>query len=155
MTELTTDLKSNLSKSLKTLTGDISRVEKELDLELDNLGDLLDKRHPDVAKQLQALNGSIQKLHRSLAEVRSHLGDATTESAELHDTVEHAKDQLEAESTSGSGDVEFVEDKMSESEAESERHSSEVTLGSVLRSLLMAEEPAQRHKDDFSGTSRE
>lgn len=152
MTELTTELKTKLNKSIKTLTGDISRVEKELDLELDNLGDLLDQRHPDVANQLKSLNESIARLHRSLGEVRGYLGDAATETAELHDSVEHAKDQLEQEAASRSADD---DEGLSASEAESERHSSEVTLGSILRSLLMAEEPAQRHNDDFSGTSRE
>lgn len=142
ITSLARDLEGQLVQSLITLESDICRVEQELDLELENLGDLLDRHHPDVNRQLTALNGSIRQLHTNLNSVRQHLSTAQRESTQIYDLSQVARARFTPHGTAHP--PQDPHPHLSSETAESLRHSSPVTLGSIVRALLMAEEPAQR-----------
>lgn len=127
--------------SLNTLQNRLATVERELDLECLNLRDIVNSRDPAISRQLDALSGSIKDLHKSLAEVQSHLQKAADGGRELW-----AATQAEPESTpqmSGTKEPK-AEPPLSAREESRLRHDEAITLSGIFRALFMADEPAQR-----------
>ncbi|MEM9081611.1 MAG: hypothetical protein AAGC74_13065 [Verrucomicrobiota bacterium] len=138
------ELNEDVSASLQTLQTRLARVERELDLECQNLRSLVDSRDPDLNRQLDALSHSITDLHESLAEVRGHLGNAQNESHQLEDATNVV--ELKRPSTKASTNTLGLTPR----EIERRRHEEDFSLSSIVRALFMADEPAQR----FNTTTR-
>lgn len=139
--ELAEDLNSHLSESLKTLDQRLSRVEEELDLESANLRELVGSRSPEISSQFEALSKTIKDLHLSLAEVRGHLHTASDEAEQLKSAASPALVSSKTSETNNDDEPEI-----SAQEAATVRHDEKITLGGILRALLMADEPGQREK---------
>ena len=131
-------LHTSLSHSLQKLDGSLTRVQRDLDLGCKNLHDLVNSRNPAIRKQLGFLQEGLSELHENLTEVRSSLAESRGETAGLKEILSEP-DREPASHSSTEEDEEFDQQL-----AAKMRHDEPVTLGGILRALLMADAPEQR-----------
>lgn len=138
---LAKELSEEVRASMETLGTRLSKVERELDLECNNLRDLVNSKDPELNSQLDALSRSISDLHESLAEVRSHLETAADDGRQIAEATRTAA-AAEAPAKETTSKVELTPQEQGRM-----RHDEEVTLSGIFRALFMADEPAQRAQD--------
>lgn len=157
--ELTRKLRRHLESSLDTLTTQTERVEHELDVETANFDALISDQNEALRSQLRALSSSVRSLHKSLGEARSDLSEAQGAAAKLdalflaeeNQTFDADEDAAESKPENHSKHGHLNDDgtydvEMSARKASRLRHDEPITLKSVARSLLMADEPGQRER---------
>ncbi len=125
------ELKIQIEKGLLTIQGDTSRIAK-------NLNDLTGNSNLELNDQIRLLSQVSQNFDKSLAEVQNGLDEAIIEGARLATQFpERALPEKEGANPDS-------KEQLSPAEAAQIRHDEPITLKGILRSLLMANEPAQR-----------
>lgn len=115
---------------------EILEVVGDLDLEKANLEELVSAAEIETQKHLAELRGSIKGLQSRLKDLKETLLTAREQAGQLQSDDEEAPAHSSVDPN--------VE--MDASQAARERHDKPVSLGEILRSLLMANEPAQRER---------
>lgn len=132
---IATALAQHLKTSLTSLDQRTRKIEKELDIETANLEDLSHSSDPEIERQLKSLGGSIRSLHENMSQMRAELQEAYNQANIL-------KEMFIGEN-SGDSSPKENEVRMTPRQAAHERHDAPITLSSIIRSLLMANEPQQ------------
>ena len=130
------ELTSHLRSALNLIDAQAERIGKDLDIESQNLKELVENRDTPTQEQITLLSQSITELHESLSQIRRHLVDSYSAAKKL---VPQTPPPTEL-NDSNSDDAEPLDPR----DASTIRHDEPTTLSGVLRSLLMADEPAQR-----------
>jgi len=130
------ELTSHLRSALTLIDAQVERIGKDLDLESQNLQKLVENRDAETQEQITLLSRSIAELHGNLSKIRRHLVDSYS-----------AAKKLDLSSSEEAGDgSEDPDEPLGANEAAEIRHDEPTTISGVLRSLLMANEPAQRKR---------
>ena len=156
------EVTSNIRAALTILDAQASRIGNDLDAEAHNLQDLVENRDVETQEQITQLSQSLAQLHNSLTKIRHHLVESYT-CARRHSSSDEEVPPLEnpEKRKSDSGSTGHRDDQIEQSdsdrevdlhpaEASSLRHDEPTTLTGIVRSLLMANEPAQRKNSEKS-----
>jgi len=131
-------LNSRLEDAIKMVDEGIREVVNDLDFEKENLEELVPAGDQESQKHLSQLRGLVKGLQSRLTDLREQLISARSMVGQLQDPNEEVE---------GSDQNDLDENvSMEAREAAEIRHDEPVTLGNILRSLLMANEPAQRER---------
>lgn len=131
-------LNRRLEDAIEMVDKGIQEVIDALNFEKDNLEELIPAGDQESHKHLSQLRGLVKGLQSRLADLREQLISAHTAGGELQDPTE----EIEASDQSDLDEDVSIKAR----EAEEIRHDDSVTFGDILRSLLMANEPAQRER---------
>lgn len=131
-------LKESLEKSVAMVDNELLNVAKDLGFEEDNLDDLVSEGDTATREHLVQLKSLIEGLRSRLSDLREELVKARTMAGALGSLEELGE-------VSGSLDQDADVD-IEPREASKMRHDEPISLGVILRSLLMANEPAQRER---------
>lgn len=150
------EVTSNIRAALAILDAQASRIGNDLDAEAHNLQELVENRDVESQQQITRLSQSLAELHGSLNKIRQHLVESYT-CARRHSTSDDESPLLEEPEKGqlGSMSADRGSDHRDRSDADKEvdlhpaeasaiRHDEPTTLSGIVRSLLMANEPAQR-----------
>lgn len=135
-----TELDRCLNSALKTLDAHTKGLTQDLGSESSNLHDLISNQDDATQAHLAQLDTLIGDLKKDLSALRSDLTRAQSLVTELEVDLEETGDDA------SSGTNSAAEPSISAEDAAKIRHDEPVTLGTVIRSLLMANEPAQRER---------
>lgn len=140
MEDIKAKVSSHLETAIDTIDGDLLDVVDRMVLEEKNLEELVRPEAEDTRSHLRQLKGLVDGLREEIVGLRGDLAAAQglIAGADVAPGTEEESDAEKAP-TSGEGDL-------SPQEAAAQRHDEPVTLGGILRSLIMANEPAQRKK---------
>jgi len=132
------ELEGCLNRAMALVEDGAKSVVSDLGFEKDNLEDLVPSGDEATRSHLGQLDGLVNGLRKNLSSLKGEITAAQTLVAKLKAT----------DPTAGSGADDGAEREvdLSPSEASEMRHDGSVTLGSILRSLFMANEPAQRER---------
>ncbi|MGJ8696922.1 MAG: hypothetical protein ACSHYF_11420 [Verrucomicrobiaceae bacterium] len=137
-------LQNHLNQALDLLDQHTRMLTEDLDLENENLRALVDGRDETTQKHLAQFGEITSSLKVTLGELRDEItGAQGAASMVLQDDP--------AIASGNPADAEKSEDEeldISAKEASHIRHDEPVTFASIIRSLLMADEPGQREKRD-------
>ena len=144
MEEITAKVSDHLSDAIETIDNGILDVLANLVLEEQNLAELVRPDSTNTQEHLHRLKEMVDGLRERVIDLRGQL--ATTQGL-VGEEPGPIPEQFVSEGENGTDGKADLTAK----EAATQRHDEPVTLGGILRSLLMANEPAQRqNKDDFS-----
>jgi chromosome segregation ATPase len=129
-----------LRSALTTLEAHTKGLTQDLGSESNNLHDLVSNQDETTQGHLNQLDTLIGDLKKNLTALRSDLTLAHAIASELEAEEDPATEQASPKSGHS------AEPDMSGEEASKIRHDEPITLGTVIRSLLMANEPGQREK---------
>lgn len=132
------ELTSHLRSALTLIDAQTERIGKDLDIESQNLRELVENRDDATQEQIRLLSQSITELHDSLSQIRHHLLDSYSAAKKL---VPKTSSPTESED-----ELTNDTEPLDPSDASAIRHDEPTTLSGVFRSLLMANEPAQRKR---------
>lgn len=129
-----------LTNALATLEAHTKGLTHDLDLETVNLHSLVSNQDQETQSHLSQLGTLIRDLKNDLHTLRTDLIRAKSLAADLKVVADEPalEESAPAEPVEGTS--------LSAEEASRIRHDEPVTLGTVIRSLLMANEPGQRER---------
>lgn len=128
----------NIQIAIELIDQQLARVGNELEPEKRNLRELVANRDRVTQEKITELSESLAKLAEGLVEIRNRLVLAS---------VGKSGDAILAKEVEGPGqDDEDSLSTLEPREAAKIRHDEPITLSGIFRSLLMANEPAQREK---------
>ena len=132
------ELTSHLRSALTLIDAQTERIGRDLDIESQNLKELVENRDSKTQEQIKLLSHSIAELHESLSQIRRHLVDSYSAAGNLvpQPSPSMASNEVNLDNTA----------HLDPSDASAIRHDEPITLSGVFRSLLMANEPAQRKR---------
>ena len=129
------ELTSHLRSALTLIDAQTERIGRDLDIESQNLKELVENRDSKTQEQIKLLSHSIAELHESLSQIRRHLVDSYSAAGNLVPQPSPSN-EVNLDNTA----------HLDPSDASAIRHDEPITLSGVFRSLLMANEPAQRKR---------
>jgi len=129
-------LTGSLDEALTLIDEEILEVVGDLDLEKANLEDLVPTAEAETQRGLAELRGSIKGLQSRMTDLRKTLVTARELAGQIKSDGGEVSPELPVDATV----------TMNAREAAEERHDKPISLGEILRSLLMANEPAQRER---------
>lgn len=142
MTNETNLTQSDLQASMSILDERLRHVERDLELECQEMRQLVGTNHPEFGRHIARLADSLNELHRSLNDVREKLSLDREETA-AKTAVGQPDVKPEPRNDAPENDPEDSMDARTQSHI---RHDEEITLSGIFRALLMADEPGQRHE---------
>jgi len=132
-------IKTKIQSALQILNAQTRRIGNELEPGSDNLKALVANQDEKTQAQISSVSDSLSELSQGLHEARKQLEDAYARSLEMAPDNEESLVSKTPDEKDGQG--------ISAKEAAKIRHDEPITLSSIFRSLLMANEPAQREKN--------
>jgi TolA-binding protein len=134
------EINTKLENAIGLLDAHIKGITKDLDSEALNLHQLVSNDDAETQKHLTQLEGVVVELKENLGEIRSEIKSAQA--------LANSNDETTGEQSSAAdgADAAGAAPQISAEEASEIRHDEPVTIGTVLSSLLMANEPAQRER---------
>jgi outer membrane translocation and assembly module TamA len=134
------ELDSKLENAIALLDAHTKGITKDLDAEALNLHQLVSDEDSETQEHLKQLDRVVADLKSALGAIRSEIKSAQAlANSDGEEPGSVSSDKNGASGSSGSPNL-------SAEKASKIRHDEPVTIGTVLRSLLMANEPAQRER---------
>lgn len=144
------ETKKHISLAMDLLDRQVRRVGNDLERNSENLKNLVANRDQDSQAQISSLSEGLSNLQADLIKIRDHLVEGSASIIAQPDDSPESTISAESENSESTdrqtNSSQGYDVDLSAQEAADLRHDEEISISGVVRSLLMANEPAQRER---------